>query len=80
MVRILCSKQHDYGHKNISNFGIIGVAIRICDKIARIQNLESRETPNNESIIDSYSDIVGYSMIAIMLEEESFLLPLAGDK
>lgn len=80
MVRTLCSKQHDYGHKNISNFGIIGVAIRICDKIARLHNLESRETPNNESIIDSYSDIVGYAMIAIMLEEESFMLPLAGDR
>ena len=68
MVNTLCSKQHDYGHKNISNFGIIGVAIRICDKIARLHNLEGRATPNNESIIDSYSDIVGYAMIAIMLE------------
>jgi hypothetical protein len=41
MVDLLCRKQHDYGHNNITNFGVIGVAIRMCDKIARIDNLKS---------------------------------------
>jgi hypothetical protein len=80
MVELLCRKQHDYGHNNITNFGIIGVAIRICDKIARIDNLSKRSQPNNESLVDSYIDIVGYTMIAIMLNEDSFKLPLKGDK
>jgi hypothetical protein len=80
MVQLLCRKQHDYGHNNITNFGIIGVAIRICDKIARIDNLSKRSQPNNESLVDSYIDIVGYAMIAIMLNEDSFKLPLKGDK
>ena len=80
MVELLCRKQHDYGHNNITNFGIIGVAIRICDKIARIDNLSKRSQPNNESLVDSYIDIVGYAMIAIMLNEDSFKLPLKGDK
>jgi hypothetical protein len=80
MVQLLCRKQHDYGHNNITNFGIIGVAIRICDKIARIDNLSKRNQPTNESLIDSYIDIVGYAMISIMLNEDSFKLPLKGDK
>jgi hypothetical protein len=80
MVQLLCRKQHDYGHNNITNFGIIGVAIRICDKIARIDNLSKRNQPTNESLVDSYIDIVGYAMISIMLNEDSFKLPLKGDK
>jgi hypothetical protein len=80
MVQLLCRKQHDYGHNNITNFGIIGVAVRICDKIARIDNLSKRNQPTNESLVDSYIDIVGYAMISIMLNEDSFKLPLKGDK
>ena len=80
MVDLLCRKQHDYGHNNITNFGVIGVAIRMCDKIARIDNLSRRATPHNESLIDSYLDIVGYAMIAVMLSENSFKLPLKGEK
>jgi hypothetical protein len=76
MLKLLCYKQHDYGHKNITNFGTIGVAIRICDKIARIENLEKTGTIKNESLLDSYLDIIGYAIIAIMLNEDSFQLQL----
>ena len=76
MTNIICRKQHDYGHKNITNFGVIGVGIRICDKIARIKNLTKLGDPKNESLLDSYYDIIGYSAIALMLENESFHLPL----
>ena len=78
IVDIVCAKQHDYGHGNINNFGVIGIGIRLCDKIARIKNLENQPKPKNESLIDSYVDIVGYAMIAIMLDEESFQLQLKG--
>ena len=77
MVALLCKKQHDYGHNNITNFGIVGVGIRVCDKIARIDNLNKTGSPSNESLMDSYIDIVGYAMIATMLQEESFKLKLA---
>lgn len=76
MVTLLCMKQHDYGHNNITNFGIIGVAVRVCDKIARIANLEKVGIAKNESMLDSYLDIIGYSIIAIMLDEDSFKLNL----
>lgn len=78
MVALLIRKQHDYGHDNINNFGVIGIGIRLCDKIARIKNLEKRGNPKNESLVDSYIDIVGYAVIAIMLDEESFQLQLKG--
>lgn len=76
IVKLVCKKQHDYGHKNITNFGVVGVAIRVCDKIARIENLKKDITPNNESLLDSYLDIIGYAMIATMLDEGSFSLKL----
>ena len=76
IVEIVCKKQHDYGHRNITNFGTIGIAIRVCDKIARIKNLEKIGDAQNESLIDSYVDIVGYAVIAIMLDNESFHLNL----
>ena len=63
-------------HKG-QTIGIVGVGIRVCDKIARIDNLKKTGSPSNESLMDSYIDIVGYAMIATMLQEESFKLKLA---
>jgi len=75
--KVLCQKQHDYGHRNISQFGLVGVAIRLADKLARIENLtKAGTTAKNESLTDSYVDIIGYAMIAIMWVECSFQLKL----
>ena len=80
MVDLLVSKQHDYGHDNINNFGLVGIAIRMCDKVARIRNLTKRgDAAQNESIIDSYMDLIGYSAIAFMYDNGGFQLPLKGD-
>jgi len=51
MLDLLVRKQHDYGHDNINNFGIIGVAIRMCDKIARIKNLSNRDNRRFERAV-----------------------------
>ena len=38
------------------------------DKIARINNLiETGNTPENESLEDSYKDLANYSIIALMV-------------
>jgi hypothetical protein len=80
MLDLLVRKQHDYGHDNINNFGIIGIAIRMCDKIARIKNLSNRDTEGlNEPLHDSYLDIVGYAVIASMYHDGSFQLQLERD-
>ena len=74
----LVKKQRDYGPENISRFGRQGLLIRCHDKVARLENLlASGKTPENESIHDTYMDIVGYSAIGIMWESRTFLLPLA---
>lgn len=73
----LVSKQHDYGHGNINAFGIIGVAVRLSDKIARYNNLVGK--PNKvagETIVDTLMDMVGYAVIAKMLDDGTFQLDL----
>lgn len=73
----LVRKQKDYGPENIRRFGRKGLMIRLHDKVARLENLDGggRE-PENESIIDTFMDIVGYCAIGIMWERNEFLLPL----
>lgn len=73
----LCSKQHDYGHDNINAFGIIGVAVRLSDKIARYKNLLGKQNRvAGETIVDTLTDMVGYAVLARMLEDGTFQLDL----
>ncbi len=77
ITQTLIRKQHDYGHENISRFGRHGLLVRVHDKIARLKNLIlNSSSPNNESISDTYTDIVGYSAIGIMWERGWFGLEL----
>lgn len=74
---VLVGKQRDYGHGNINRFGLTGVAIRLCDKFARLNNLYKRSgAATNESIEDTWLDIIGYATIAIMLHNDWFQLEL----
>lgn len=80
MLELLVSKQHDYGHGNILAFGIVGVGIRACDKVARYFNLKDQpDAAHNEPFIDCLKDMVGYAIIGQMLRDETFTLEL-GDK
>jgi hypothetical protein len=73
----LIRKQKDYGPENIRRFGRQGILVRMHDKVARLENLISTgRVPSNESVEDTYLDIVGYSAIGIMWETGTFLLPL----
>lgn len=74
----LVRKQRDYGPENIRRFGRHGLMVRMHDKIARLENLlQHGRQPENETVHDTYMDIVGYSAIGIMWEDGNFLLPLA---
>ena len=75
MATLLASKQHDYGHGNITAFGMKGVLVRLSDKVERLINLKSREA-QNESKTDTLRDIVGYCVIALMLNDDTFNLSL----
>ena len=73
----LLKKQADYGHKNILEFGELGVLVRANDKLARLRNLmQSQQAALNEPLEDSWKDLAGYSVIALMLRRGTFTLPL----
>ena len=80
MHALLCRKQADYGHGNITTFGARGVVVRLSDKVERLKNLTSHQNhPQNESIVDTYDDIVGYCTILLMLANNTFGLELIND-
>ena len=66
-VVVLDRKQRDYGSRNISEFGEIGILMRVWDKICRLKNLMRKENPKNESIDDSWLDMANYAIIAILV-------------
>lgn len=76
----LLKKQHDYGPKNICEFGELGIIVRTSDKLARIKNLHSKHSqgiePANEAVEDTWLDLAGYSVLAMMWRHETFLFPL----
>lgn len=77
---LLCSKQHDYGHDNILRFGMFGVVVRMSDKAARLTNLSAGSAaPRNESVLDTFFDVIGYAVVARMLKNETFELQLANE-
>jgi hypothetical protein len=69
--KVLIAKHHDYGPLNIARSPggpINGLRVRMWDKIARINNLvDSNVKPSNESLRDSFMDLLNYSAIAIMV-------------
>ena len=77
LVGFLASKQRDYGPQNITKFGIQGLKVRMWDKIARIANLTTQgRDPSNESLVDSFVDLMGYCVIAVMISNFTFNTPL----
>jgi hypothetical protein len=68
---LLVRKHHDYGPKNIAHSPggpLNGLRVRMWDKIARINNLiDSDVQPSNESLRDSFLDLLNYSAIAMMV-------------
>jgi hypothetical protein len=80
IAELVISKQRDYGVSNILNCPVgaeIGILVRLHDKMARLSNLiKAGKTPKNESIEDTWKDIVGYSLIALMVRKGTFEAPL----
>ena len=68
---LLIKKHHDYGPKNISQSPggpLNGLRVRMWDKTARINNLiDSNVNPSNESLRDSFIDLLNYSAIAMLV-------------
>ena len=79
MLRIVCecvqlfdTKQMDYGSTNIAACGEMGIAVRLQDKVSRMQNLLLKELKgeggvNHESLEDTFKDAANYAMIGLIL-------------
>lgn len=77
----LCILKHKaYGTKNLINTPFkprTVIAVRLYEKVARMANLiESGYQPEEESYLDTLKDIIGYSMAALMIEQNTFTLPM----
>ena len=64
-------KNADYGDA-FANYGVIGVLVRMGDKIARLQSITTKTVSlvNSESLRDTLIDLHNYSAMAIMLLDE----------
>jgi len=74
--QLLVKKQLDYGPTNISRAPggpMNGLRVRMHDKIARINNLLDKGVdPENESLQDSFIDLLNYSVIALMVLDNTW--------
>ena len=73
---LLIRKHKDYGPKNIAHSpggALNGLRVRMHDKVARINYLiDSKVAPSNESLRDSFIDLLNYSAIAIMVLDKKW--------
>jgi hypothetical protein len=69
-IELFETKQRDYGSKNISLSGEMGIAVRLQDKVCRMRHLlESGGEVNHESLADTYKDVANYGMIGYNLNQ-----------
>ena len=74
MLGLLINRQIKYGPNNIQAFGYMGIAVRMVDKIARLTN--SANDYEDEMYVDAIMDLVGYTAISLMLDADTFKLPV----
>ena len=74
-------KNADYGDA-FANYGVVGVLVRMGDKISRLQSISTKcvSLVNTESLRDTLIDLHNYSAMAIMLldqdnKEKNNLMP-----
>lgn len=72
-IDLLVKKHDDYGPSNISDAPggpLNGLSVRLHDKVARLNNLlSSNKEPRNESVQDTFIDILNYALIALLVIE-----------
>jgi len=68
----LFKKKNTYYGDAFANYGVVGVLVRMGDKIARLQSITTKSVSlvNTESLRDTLIDLHNYSAMAIMLLDE----------
>lgn len=70
IVVMLEQKHHDYGARNLTRFGLFGILVRLSDKLARLENIIGNNLQaqvSDERIEDTFKDIIGYALQAILM-------------
>jgi len=80
---MFCAKMSNYGKGNIMlggdinssedrNLALKGIVIRLNDKTNRLINLmlKNKQDVVNESVIDTFQDIINYAVIALIIERQ----------
>jgi hypothetical protein len=64
-LELMDRKNHDYGSKNVGEFGELGVVVRMTDKVNRIKNLSTRGVSLvlDETVHDTWGDLFNYTLI-----------------
>ena len=64
-------KNADYGDA-FANYGVVGVLVRMGDKISRLQSISTKcvSLVNTESLRDTLIDLHNYAAMALMLLDE----------
>lgn len=67
IANLLDQKRADYGVENIKKFGSNGILVRVSDKVERLINLSRKEgAVLFESVEDTWRDIAGYAVLALI--------------
>jgi len=65
-------KNHDYGSANLSKTWIVGVIVRLNDKIERMLNLTRNNIQplvKDESVVDTFMDVANYGIIGYLMAD-----------
>jgi hypothetical protein len=73
LLEMFLQKHADYGKGNILSGKELGIAFRISEKAERLKNLlMSGNTPENESIEETFVDIAVYGVIGVLYRRKQF--------
>lgn len=73
LLEMFLQKHADYGKGNILSGKELGIAFRISEKAERLKNLlMSGNTPENESIEETFVDIAVYGVIGVLYRRQQF--------
>ena len=78
LYKVFQLKNAAYGNSfmnSLKKFGLIAAIVRISDKIERINTLINNSTldTNNESLQDSYEDLINYCIMTLVYLEHGYL-------
>lgn len=70
MAKTYAAKNHDYGNsfeQSLDKFGLLAAAVRMGDKMNRIESLSKKEAEvKDESIKDTLLDLANYAIMTVM--------------